>query len=232
MIAPVGSSNIGITGKYSWWGLDPYASPLVMADHWGMEFQFDFYTTVRPNLDPYGGGYLGVRPFCGTTAISYKDWAVASTDPYTWVAMVITGPDQVIAPAGLGMYGDFNDLSDPCDVSTISVGMAAPWEMPNSCGNNYLSISYYPKKGADAQSTVGAIVQPVSRAYCEAHPDMYLMDCMGVTGGTYPGPGTTYSRLVLNNNRGLRAPSLCWWSGGFGLDSSQFQVWDCYGGGA
>lgn len=230
MITPLTSQNLNILGKYSWWSLEPYASPLAMADHWGMEFQFDFYTTVRPNLNPYGDDYLGIRPFCGTTQINYKDWAAASTDPYTWVAMVISGDNQVIAPASLGMYGDFNDASDPCTVSTIAVGMAAPWAMPNSYGSNFLSISYYPAKGDDATSVVGAIVQPVSRTHCEQNPTMYLMDCMGVTPGAYPGPGTSSSRPVLNNNRGLRAPSLCWWSGGFGLDTSQFQTWSCDGG--
>lgn len=162
----------------------------------------------------------------------YSWWsrAAASTDPYTWVAMVISGDNQVIAPASLGMYGDFNDASDPCTVSTIAVGMAAPWAMPNSYGSNFLSISYYPAKGDDATSVVGAIVQPVSRTHCEQNPTMYLMDCMGVTPGAYPGPGTSSSRPVLNNNRGLRAPSLCWWSGGFGLDTSQFQTWSCDGG--
>ena len=47
MITDMGQ-NLSISSQYSWWSLDPYASPLVMADHWGMEFQVDFYTNNRP----------------------------------------------------------------------------------------------------------------------------------------------------------------------------------------
>ncbi|MBD8022990.1 hypothetical protein [Microbacterium gallinarum] len=229
MIEPLGSDNLSIVGKYYWWGDAPFASPVVMADHWGMEFQFDFYTTTRPNLNPYGDDYTGFRPFCGTTSTYYKDWAVASTRPYTWTALVIVGPNLVAAPANLGMYGDFNDLSDPCNVSTIAVGMANPWAMPmDDWGQNSLVISYYPERGSDTQSVVGAIVQPVNRLHCEVNPTMPLMDCMGVTPGSYPGPGPSSSRVVLNNGRGWKAPSLCWYSGGFGADPAS--RWTCGAG--
>lgn len=225
-VVATSSTTLEITGKYSWWGLSPFNSPLVMADHWGMEFQFDFYTTLRPHLGsiyPIGYGY---RPQCGATAISYKDWAAASTRPYSWYAYVINGPDEIVAPATLGMYGDFNDLSDPCTVSTIAVGMAQPQVMPSSYGDQFLTIRMYPERGDDVQSVLGAIVQPVSRTWCEQNPSMPLMDCMGVTPGAYPGPGPASSRMVLNNGNGKKAPDLCWNSEQFGTIPATY--WSCY----
>ncbi|WP_159501879.1 hypothetical protein [Microbacterium sp. 18062] len=230
MITQMSSTNLAIEAKYSWCGLDPYASPTKMAKHWGMEFQFDFYTQMRPNnpTSPLPIGY-GVRPHCGATTSLYKDWAAASTREYSWFAWVIAGSDQIYAPGNLGMYGDFNDLSDPCNVSTIAVGMAQPQVMPHSvAGTNHLSIYYYPLKGEDAYSVVGAIVQPVSRTWCEQNPSMPLMDCMGVAPGAYPGPGPTSSRMVLNNANGRAAPNLCWYSPDFGTTPAQF--WACTSG--
>ncbi|MDQ1206082.1 SIR2 family protein [Microbacterium sp. SORGH_AS_0862] len=89
-------------------------------------------------------------------------------------------------------------------------------------------IFIHPLKGEDAQSTVGAIVQPVSRTWCELNPSMPLTDCMGVTPGTYPGPGSTSSRMVLNNEPPRKAPNLCWYSPNFGNDPAS--TWSCTSG--
>jgi hypothetical protein len=222
-------TTLAISAKYSWYGLTPFATPTAMADHWGMEFQYDFYTHARDQIPGSGIpiGY-GWRPSCGNTLVNYKDWAAASTRPFNWFAWVIYGGSQIAAPGNLGLYGDFNDLSDPCEVSSITVGMAQPQVMgwANSTGGNYLSIYMYPLKGDDTSSELGAIVQPVSRSFCETWPQMPLMDCMGVTPGSYPGPGQSDSRMVLNRDKWhYKAPNLCWYSGNFGDDPAQF--WDC-----
>lgn len=210
-------TQVGIEVVYSWEGLNPYASPLAMADQWGMEFQFDFYTTNRGVIGDENIPNLGVRPWCGVIGTGYKDWAVASNRPFSWYAFVMSGSNLILAPATLGLYGDYNDLSDPCTVSSIAVGMADPHQMTSdSSGNNHLKLSMFPAKGMDSQSRVGAIVQPVSRQWCEMNPSMPLTDCMGVTPGTYPGPGPVASRMVLNANNNNFAPDLCWYSGGFG----------------
>jgi hypothetical protein len=219
-------SNLAITAKYSWWGLSPFAAPVVMADHWGMEFQFDFYTIMRPHLGGEYPAFYGRRPFCGNTYEYYKDWAAASTRPYNWYAYVISGPDYIVAPGTLGLYGDFNDLSDFCTVSTIAVGMAQPKAMPDSYGDNFLTINMYPLRGNETKSTLGAIVQPVSRNHCEQNPSMPLMDCMGVTPGDYPGPGPKTSRMVLNNVNNNKAPNLCWYSANFGTTAAD--IWSCF----
>ena len=226
MVGSAGTT-LAISAKYSWYGLTPFATPSAMADHWGMEFQYDFYTHARTAPGPLPIGY-GYRPTCGATTVNYKDWAAASTRPFSWFAWVIYGGSQIAAPGNLGLYGDFNDLSDPCEVSSITVGMAQPQVMgwANSTGGNYLSIYMYPLKGDDTSSELGSIVQPVSRSMCETWPQMALMDCMGVTPGTYPGPGPAESRMVLNRDKWhYKAPNLCWYSGNFGNDSAQF--WDC-----
>ncbi|MDQ1217636.1 hypothetical protein [Microbacterium arborescens] len=213
--------KIAIRGQYAWYGSDPYASPLQMADGWGMEFQFDFYSTFRDlpfgYIPPPG---FGTRPICGHS--DYKDWASASNREFTWFAQVLSGTSVVVAPGALGLYGDYNTITDPCDVSTVAVGMADPWQMPHDIGGmNQLDLYMYPSRGQESTSVLGAIVQPVNRDWCERNSSMPLTDCMGVTPGDYPGPGPKTSRMVLNNANKNRAPNLCWYSGGFGLQSAQ-----------
>ncbi|MBZ4487013.1 hypothetical protein LQ938_03790 [Microbacterium sp. cx-55] len=225
MITPMGS-NLAISAKYSWWGFDPYASPLSMANSWGMEFQTDFYSANRPwpPGTPINFPGKNTRPNC--SAMDYKDWGAASNQPFDWFGWVISGDDYVAAPGSLGLYGDYNDATDPCTVSSIAVGMANPQAMPwSTLGTNHLDLYIYPKTGQAAQSPVGAIVQPVSRNWCEINSWMPLTDCMGVTPGTYPGPGPTQSRMVLNSANNNLAPSLCWYSSDFGTVPATF--WDC-----
>lgn len=222
MVMPMGD-NLSITAKYYWTGLTPFSSALVMANKWGMEFQVDFYSSRVVN-SPTPGPHA--RPNCGTSHVNYKDWAAASNRPFDWFGYVISGGNHVVAPGGLGLYGDYNDLSDPCTVSTIAVGMANPHAMTASpIGDEYLGIYAYPKKGVEAKSRVGAIVQPVNRAMCEQFPSMPLTDCMGVIPGAYPGPGPTGNRMVLNSANNNQAPSLCWYSPNFGTTSAQ--IWTC-----
>ncbi len=213
-----------IDAQYSWWGLDPFAAPFIINDGWGMEFQVDFYTTNRGVFGDENMPNYGQRPYCGVIGDQFKDWAAASNRPFNWFGWVISGTSTVLAPGGVGLYGDYNDLSDPCTVSSISVGAADPGAIPDTAGGTEeLRITMYPSKGMDATSVVGSIVQPVNRHWCEVNPTMPLTDCMGVTPGTYPGPGPAGSRLVLNDGKGWRAPNLCWYSGNFGIDpSSQF----------
>ncbi len=182
MIQPMGD-NLAISTKYHWQGVNPFASPLVMADHWGLEFQVDFYSSrvVNSPLPPPHN-----RPNCGTSTVNYKDWAAASNRPFDWFGWVISGSSHIAAPGALGLYGDYN---------------------------------------VEAQSTVGAIVQPVSRNHCEIYHWLPLTDCMGVTSGAYPGPGPASSRMVLNSANNNKAPSLCWYSPSFGTTPAQ--LWTC-----
>lgn len=215
------STNVAITGFYSWFSdnnSNPKAHPAYMASSWGMEFQYDFYTTMRPNAvgAPIPIGY-GTRPVCGTTTINFKDWAVASNRPFNWFAWITLGTTpRVAAPSTFMLYGDFNDLTDPCTVSTIAVGMANPQAVSNLYTSVQLELQMYPKLGSDATSKLGAIVQPVSREHCNRFPDFALTDCMGVTPGAYPGPGPSDPRMVLNSTNNKQAPNLCWFSPSYG----------------
>lgn len=222
MIGPMGN-NLSISAKYRWQTTDPFSSALVMADHWGMEFQIDFYSS---RALPSDAPLPGTRPLCGTSITHYKDWAAASNREFDWFGWVIAGPDLVAAPGTLGLYGDYNDLTDPCKVSTIAVGMAQPHAMPyDTMYKEHLSLYMYPLKGSEAQSKVGAIVQPVTRQLCEQIPNMPLTDCMGVVADTYPGPGPSSNRMVLNSANNNQAPSLCWYSPDFGTTPAQ--TWAC-----
>lgn len=223
-------SKLAIVSKYTWYGSNPFAAPHVMADKWGMEFQVDFYTTnkgargdkLRPNL--------GTRPWCGVSDASYKNWAAASNRPFDWFGWVASGQNTVVAPGSIGLYGDYNDLSDPCEVSSIAVGAADPGRIPSTVASTQqLLITMYPNKGTDTTSKIGALVQPVSRDWCESHRNMPLTDCMGVTPGTYPGPGPASSRPVLGDWRNKRAPDLCWVSQNYGIDPPI--IWNCNSGG-
>ena len=57
---------------------------------------------------------------------------------------------------------------------------------------------------------------------------MPLTDCMGVTPGSYPGPGPATSRPVLGDWRNKQAPDLCWYSDNYGNDAPI--IWNCDGG--
>ncbi len=226
-------SNVSITAKYSWYGTNPFAAPYNMAEHWGMEFQFDFYTRNKGVYGDENRPNYGQRPFCGTGAgdDSYKDWASASNRPFNWFATVVDGTSTIVAPRQLGFYGDYNDLSDPCNVSSVTVGVAAPWRIPSTiAGTQEVMVQMYPQRGLDTQSTVGSIVQPVSRGWCETYPFMPLTDCMGVLTDGYPGPGITTNRPVLGDQRGWKAPDLCWVSQNYGRNSSDTFSWDCNSG--
>ncbi len=169
------------------------------------------------------------RPWCGTFGNEYKSWAAASNSPFDWFGWVIAGQDTVVAPGSIGLYGDYNDLSDPCTVSSIAVGAADPWQIPSTvAGTQDLMLTMYPNRGTDASSKIGSLVQPVSRDWCQRNPSMPLTDCMGVTPGSYPGPGPSSSRPVLGDWRNMRAPELCWTSQNYGNDAPIF--WDCNGG--
>ncbi|MDT0116611.1 hypothetical protein Q9R20_06365 [Microbacterium sp. PRF11] len=221
-------ARVSITAKYSWYGSNPFAAPHQMAEGWGMEFQFDFYTHRR--FGPTNQGWSGVRPQCGRS--DYKDWAAASNRPFDWFAIVINGTNSVVAPREIGFYGDYNDLFDKCVVTSVSVGAAAPWRIPSTvAGTQDVMIQMYPYRGLDTQSVVGSLVQPVSRKWCEDNPSMPLTDCMGVWPGTYPGPGATDNRPVLGDGRGWTAPDLCWTSLNYGRTSADTFSWDCNSGG-
>jgi len=51
---------------------------------------------------------------------------------------------------------------------------------------------------------------------------------MGVTPGSYPGPGPATSRPVLGDWRNKQAPDLCWYSDNYGNDAPI--IWNCDGG--
>lgn len=224
MVEDLGAS-VMITAKYSWYGVDPFASPLETADHWGMEFEFSFHTAMRTPIVPAAPPY--VRPNCGRD--DFKDWAAASNRYFNWFAMVAYGQDFVYAPGALGLYGDYNDLWDECTRTSVSVGMAVPHAMPSSIvGTNHLTIVMYPDRGQDTQSRLGANIQLVERYTCEQFPSIALTDCMGGN-VSYQYPSGSVSRMVLNAFPSGRpapfAPNYCWYSGNFGNDAAQ--PWDC-----
>ena len=211
------TTTVQIVESYGWFQTDPYNSPNVMADHWGMEFQLDFYTAPRawppgtpsfPNKDQ--------RPNCAGD--DYKDWASVSNEPFDWYALVYVDEGTLFTPTNLGLYGDYNDLFDECTRSSVTVGMANPQVFP--CGVNcYQNMDLYlfPDRGQDDASTTGGLIQVVDRYMCEQATTMPLTDCMGATQywGDYPGPGEP-SRALLNPDRGWQAPDLCWMTENFG----------------
>ncbi|MFF2486850.1 hypothetical protein ACFVSU_10640 [Microbacterium sp. NPDC058062] len=202
-------STINIIEKYSW--PDTFTSNVYnMPNHWGMEFTVDFWTSMRTPppfyVPPVTYGY---RPWCGWG--DYKDWAAASNDVFNWFAMVMDGNDYVYAPGQIGFYGDYNDLSDECTRSSVSVGMAQPWAMPySSWGSNEVMLSLFPDRGQDTWSKIDANIQAVERHTCETNTSMPLTDCMGATPSVvWPGPGAN-SRGVLSLSRNWTAPDKCW----------------------
>lgn len=208
--------TVTIHEQYGWLSVDPFNAPYLLADHWGMEFQVDFHTTLRPPPTHYPiPPNYGSRPYCGWG--DYKDWASVSNDVFNWYGLVSTSSGQIMAPGIMGLYGDYNDLLDECTRSSISVGLANPDAFPSvtQTGTQFLHLYLFPDRGQDDQSVVSGVVQAVDRGWCESNPSMPLTDCMGVLQQTYPGPGPGY-RPTLSASRGWTAPPLCWFSEEFG----------------
>lgn len=209
------SSTVQIVQSYGWYNSNPFNAPYLLQDGWGMEFQLDFETSMRalPAGYPIPPTY-GYRPWCGWP--DYKDWASVSNSEFNWYALVYVDGATLYTPADLGLYGDYNDLSDQCTRSTVGVGMAQPQIYPSANSAQFLDIYLFPDRGQDSTSVVSGNVQIVDRGACESAPAVPLTDCMGVLLQTYTGPGGG-SRTVLNADRGWRGPDLCWMSDNFGL---------------
>jgi hypothetical protein len=220
-------SFLNIVEKYTWGGPMNINDMIYnMPESWGMEFTIDFYSANRawPPGTPVNFPGKNYRPSCADP--SYKDWAAASNREFNWFAMVLDDYDYVYAPDELGFYGDYNDLSDECTRSSVSVGLAAPWRMPSSMGGTQdVMLSLYPNRGQASTSPIGAVIQAVERSTCEYQVRIPLTDCMGANVNiAWPGPGAA-SRGVLSSTRSWLAPNACWFSGNFGDDIPQ--RWEC-----
>ncbi len=219
---------VNIVEKYTWGGpLHPYDNIYNMPDHWGVEFTVDFWTTNKgaPSVQ---GSNTGIRPSCGVSNDGYKDWAAASNREFNWFAMVIDGSDMVYAPGQIGFYGDYNDLFDECERSSVSAGMAQPYAMPYSiAGSNDVYLALYPDRGQDATSVIDGNVHAVERSTCEAFPTITLTDCMGANYAT-TFPSGAPLRTTLAASRGWTAPNKCWYSDDWG--STAPIPWECSSG--
>lgn len=197
-----GASFTTFSGTYIWGDLD--TSPLMLPDKHGLEFEVNVYT---PNA-------YGIKPFC-VPAIGYKLIPFAVNQYWSWSSWV-SDPSAygvIFNLATLGVYPDYNDLSDECNRNSIALGVASPWDIPLG----YMSSAYVfgtqidAPNGLDSNGNISAVVQTVSRHHCEANPSMPLTDCMGIVDS-----GWGANRPVLAAWRNWVAPNKCWWSHDYG----------------
>lgn len=209
-----GGSSITFSHYYQWTGTNAY--PYNLPNHYGIEFGVDLYTD-----DPITGN----RPFCtqaGAPAGNYKDRPFAKNYGWSWyVYSSKIGTDALssIDYALLGAYADYNDALDACNRSSISIGLANPWDLEyDTAGAVRLSIDIVAPQGLETSSLIGGGVQAVTRGQCEVYPQMTFTDCMGVWDPAYnPGPDPAdLSRPTLGTHRNWRGPNICWVSNDFG----------------
>lgn len=211
-----GSTYTSIVGNYVWSDLD--TSPLLIPDTYGLEFEVNAFT---PNV-------VGLfRPYCVPGTPIYKDIPFAKNHDWNWSAWV-SNPNTygtIFNPATLGVYADYNDLSDECDRNSLAVGVAVGNEIPLAY-NSYVytfGMQIDAPNGSDSTGEISAVVQSVTGSYCISNPTMALTNCMGIDP-----PSWADHRMVLNKNRGWTAPNKCWISDSYGSVAPVTQACSVY----
>ena len=202
------ANTVEITQYYDWYGVDPFSSPLVIPNHWGMEFGVDL-TTELPQYQ------VGNRPTCWP---GYEEATAATNDLFTFWVMVIDGTEYIGSPGPAGFYGDYFDHFDACARTSITVGAADPNQIPWSTytGASTLYITILATKGNEATSRVSGNIQAIERYSCESTPSTPLTVCMGLDENiSWPGPGSQ-TQLTKNTSTVWYAPSRCWYTPDFG----------------
>lgn len=207
------SATIKITGHYVW--ADLSTSPLMLPLNHGLEFEVNTYS---PSL--WGPG----RPVCNVPHPAYKYQPFVVNEGWSWsgyVGLPLTH-GTTYNVAALGVYADYNDLSDECSRNSMAIGVAIPQDIPLP----YQSSQYYfgwqiiAPKGLDSSGRMGANIQTVTSHACQAAPTVPLTDCMGVYNS-----GWSDNRMVLNESRNIVGPGKCWVSQNFGTTTPS--IWDC-----
>ncbi|WP_448811727.1 RCC1 domain-containing protein [Agromyces bauzanensis] len=183
----------------------------------GLEFGVELW-----NRD---SGVLGARPNCqdlaGQPYLDYKDRSWASN--YGWSWTVADNPNGgPIAPASIGAYADYNDLSDDCGRNSMTVGIRYPQALLQNSAGGFLRIEIEAPAGILPSSVAAGVVQPVSDEFCTTPVgSLYsLTDCMGVYAGSWPSSAGPQFRLTLNEDRAWQSPALCWTSAAKGEEPS------------
>ena len=202
------ANTVKIHQYYDWYGVDPFSSPLVIPDHWGMEFGVD----LRTELPQY---QVGSRPNCWP---GYEEATAATNDDFTFWVTVIDGTEYIGSPGPAGFYGDYFDALDDCARTSITVGAADPDQIPWSPynGASTLSIMILATEGNEATSRVSGNIQALERYSCESSPSTPLTVCMGLDENIpWPGPGSQ-TQLTKNTSPVWYAPDRCWYTPDFG----------------
>lgn len=188
---------------HSYWWYDG-STPQMIPAQWGAEFEVNLYNDAS---------YVNHRPNC---KFEYKDAFWGKNYSWNWAVM---RPDyQGANLSALGAYADYNDLSDPCNRNSISIGLRYPQNIQYVNSGYGIMIWVSAPKGYQASSRVGGTVQAVWDGFCTSliGSTMALTDCMGVYAGSWPSSAPAY-RLTANYDNGWTVPSKCWISQGKGL---------------
>lgn len=189
-----------------WWHSG--STPQMLPSGFGAEFEINLYG------DPSD---IASRPNC---SFNYKDKFWAKNYGWNWA---VYRPDyQGAAITTIGAYADYNDLSDPCNRNSITIGLRYPQKIPLVNGNYGLIVWVSAPLGTESFSKMGGVVQAVSDSYCKtgAGSLMALTDCMGVWAGTWP-LVAPQSRMTANPGNNWHVPSKCWISQGKGEIAAQ-----------
>lgn len=199
-------SVVWFTQYYYWDGVVAHNNVLHADDGWEGEIN------IRTNHPTYQAGFRG-----GTSCPSgYKDRPFAKNYNWNWAAYVNTGAGMSGVAASVGAYADYNDLQDPCNQSSIAIGLRSPQNLPSYSGTGHQEVYFEIQafRGLDTTGPIGGIVQAVNETGCVLQPWLSNTDCMGTT------TSTAGARRTLSFDRGWTAPNKCWMSLDYGDEPS------------
>jgi len=166
--------------------------------------------------------------FCNNDAAAQK--LVATKRSWKWSVYVnnqawSTGNAEKNLKS-LHAYADYNDLRDPCNVNSMTIGLRTPQKIPHkSTKAQYLYVNISAPKGGDNKNKVYGATRAVGSSFCTTDPmdldqlrkdypwsnysEPVWTDCMGVNNDSWTGPGNNYS-LTLKQSANWKGPNLCW----------------------
>lgn len=202
----INSSTVYFSQFYWWDGYEAHNTALHPDDGW--EGEINIYT----NHADYQSGTRG-GDICGAAgSSSYKDRPFAKNHSWNWFALVNTGGGMGPVASNVGAYADYNDLSDPCNRSSMAIGIRTPQNIPWYAGDysQEVMLTIQAPRGLDNTGKISGVVQAVNETGCNLAPWLSSTDCMGLTAST------AGHRTTLNVSRAWTAPSRCWTSFDYG----------------
>ncbi len=176
---------------------DSPTTPGYIPADYGLEVGVELYNGASSTL---------LRPAC---AAGYKDKFFAKNYGWNWYAV----DEQFGWLTAAHPYADYNDLTDPCNRNSMTIGLRTPQAIPLSYQAAPYDWAVYlhldAQQGTQSTNLISGDAGLVTEGWCTSHPTFSNTDCMGVAAN-----GSTVAnglhRSFLSASRGWTAPDKCW----------------------